>query len=52
MIYTLSLNRLFSWRIGRDARGTKILLQNFRIAEDDFAAVQDGVLAALKIARP
>jgi len=52
MIYALSLKRLFSWRIGRDASGAQLLLQDFRIAEDDFTAVQDGVLAALKIARP
>ena len=49
MVYALSLRRLFAWRAGRDASGAPIILRNFRIAKDDFAAIQDAVLAALNI---
>lgn len=52
MLYTLSLKRMFPWRVGRDASGQRIYLRNFRIAQDDFAKVQDAVLAGLNIKRP
>lgn len=52
MVYAVSLRRLFVWREGRDANGAPIDIRNFRIAKDDFAAIQDAVLAALNISRP
>lgn len=52
MIYTVSLSRLFRWRIGTDNIGSQIYLRNFRVSENDFCAIQDAVLSALKITRP
>ena len=49
---TLTASPLFVWREGRDASGAPIDIRNFRIAKDDFAAIQDAVLAALNISRP
>ena len=51
MIYAVSLRRLFYWRVGRFESGGPILLQDFRISRNDFTAVQEAVLSALKITR-
>lgn len=51
MLYALSLGRLFFWQLGRDADGKRKTLRDFRITEEDLAAVHAAVLAALNIQR-
>lgn len=53
MIYAVAFERLTAWKLpGRDSNGKRRYLRNFKIAQDDFLAIQDGVLNALKIKRP
>ena len=49
MIYTMSLDRLDWWQVGRDSDGREIFLKNHQIDESDFSATKKAVLSALNI---
>jgi uncharacterized protein YifN (PemK superfamily) len=48
LLYAVSYQRLFPWRLGKTAQGREYL-RNFFVDEDDFTAIQEGILAALNI---
>jgi uncharacterized protein YifN (PemK superfamily) len=52
MIYAVSLDRLFLLRHGWKPDGKRRYLTNYRVTDEDFAAIQAGVLKALNIEPP
>ncbi len=52
MIYAVSLDRLFLLRHGQKPDGKRRYLIGYRVAEDDFVAIQVGALKALNIEAP
>jgi mRNA interferase MazF len=50
MVYSLSAKRFFLWRTGRDPRTRqRSYLRSFFISEEDFRAIQLGVMHALNL---
>lgn len=52
MLYALRIGRLSPWKLGRSrATGERKYLRDFFVSEEDFAAIQRGVLRALGMER-